>query len=145
LWQEPCKGFIFWYKKQPVKNWASGEMAWTSFDRPARCFEYTYYGNINADPDRFHPTQKPISLYRWVLQNYANADDKILDTHLGSGSSRIAAYDLGFDFYGWEIDKDYFEAMQKRFSTHISQLNLFTNGSTKQNTTASLFEAREDL
>ena len=69
---------------------------------------------------------KPIKLYTWILQNYAKPGDKILDTHLGSGSSRIAAYDLGFDFYGAELDPDYFTAAEKRFQTHIAQQKLFT-------------------
>ena len=71
LWKNGCKGFIFWYKHQPVKNWASGELAWTSFDKPARCFDYMFYGNINAEKQRFHPTQKPVKLYEWLLMNYA--------------------------------------------------------------------------
>lgn len=65
--------------------------------------------------NRIHPTQKPVSLYAWIMRNYAKPGDKILDTHLGSGSSRIAAYRLGFDFYATEIDKEYFEAQEKRF------------------------------
>jgi len=75
--------------------------------------------------DRFHPTQKPVALYKWLLSNYAKPGDKILDTHLGSGSSRIAAYDLGFDFYATELDKDYFDAQEKRFQNFKSQLKLF--------------------
>jgi site-specific DNA-methyltransferase (adenine-specific) len=67
------------------------------------------------DKNKIHPTQKPIALYAWLLQKYANKGDKILDTHLGSGSSRIAAYKLGFDFYACEIDKDYYEAQERRF------------------------------
>ena len=116
----PTKGFIFWYKKQPVNNFADGEFAWTSFNRPARCFEFAYYGNINSENPRLHPTQKPVKLYEWLLKNYAKTGDKILDTHLGSGSSRIAAQKLGFDFYGCEIDKDYFEASEKRFKEAVS-------------------------
>lgn len=74
--------------------------------------------------DRIHPNEKPIALYKWLLHNYAKAGDKILDTHLGSGSSRIAAHDMGFDFWGYEIDKDYFEAQEKRFKNHKAQLTL---------------------
>jgi len=73
---------------------------------------------------RIHPTQKPIALYKWLLKNYAKEGDKILDTHLGSGSSRIAAFDGGFDFTGYEIDKEYFDDSVKRFQNHISQLKL---------------------
>ncbi len=74
---------------------------------------------------RIHPTQKPVALYKWLITNYAKQDDRILDTHLGSGSSRIAAYDLGFDFVGYELDKDYFDAGNKRFANHIQQPKLF--------------------
>ena len=80
---------------------------------------------MKAKEDRFHPTQKPVALYKWLLSNYAKPGDKILDTHLGSGSSRIAAYDLGFDFYATELDKDYFDAQEKRFQNFKSQLKLF--------------------
>jgi site-specific DNA-methyltransferase (adenine-specific) len=75
--------------------------------------------------NRIHPTQKPISLYKWILGKYANQGDKIIDTHLGSGSSRIASYDMGFEFTGFELDKDYFDASEKRFQQHIQQLTLF--------------------
>lgn len=125
LWEKGCKGFIFWHKHQPVKNWAAGELAWTSFNRPATCFDFMFYGNINAEPFRFHPTQKPVKLYRWLLQNYAKPGDKILDTHLGSGSSRIAADIESFDFYACELDPDYFAASCKRFNDHKAQIKLF--------------------
>lgn len=77
--------------------------------------------------ERIHPTQKPVALYKWILQNFAEPGMRILDTHLGSGSSRIAAYDLGFDFVGYEIDKTYFEQQEERFNKHINQLNFFTD------------------
>lgn len=73
---------------------------------------------------RYHPTQKPVKLYKWLLKNYAKQGDKILDTHLGSGSSRIAAYEMGFDFVGCEIDKDYFEAQEKRWEAHTAQIRM---------------------
>jgi site-specific DNA-methyltransferase (adenine-specific) len=82
-------------------------------------------GNKQLNEKRLHPTQKPVALYKWLLDKYAKEGDKILDTHLGSGSSRIAAYDYGFDFIGFELDKDYFEAQEKRFKNHISQQKLF--------------------
>ena len=80
------KGFVFWFKHQPVKNFSDGEYAWTSFQIPAKCFDYHYYGNINSDTDciKFHPTSKPIALYNWLLKNYTKQGDKILDTHGGS-------------------------------------------------------------
>lgn len=71
------------------------------------------------DGGKTHPTQKPIALYKWLLQNYAKQGDRILDTHLGSGSSRIAAFDLGFEFVGCELDKDYFDMQEKRFAEHV--------------------------
>lgn len=120
----PTRGFIFWHKHQPLTDYAAGEYAWTSFDRNAKCFDHPFYGNINAEKGRMHPHQKPVKLYKWILKNYGNGGGKILDTHLGSGSSRIAAYDMGFDFWGYEIDKDYFEAQEKRFKQHTSQLTL---------------------
>lgn len=75
--------------------------------------------------NRFHPTQKPINLYKWILKNYAKPGDKIIDTHMGSQSSRIAAYQMGFDYWGWEIDREYFEAGNKRFKEQIAQQQLF--------------------
>ena len=79
-----------------------------------------YYGNINSEPDRRHPTQKPITLYDWIFANYAKPNDKILDTHLGSQSSRIAAYKAGLDFTGFELDKEYFEQGNKRFNDFLT-------------------------
>jgi len=119
----PTRYFLIWDKEQPEGiSFASHEYAWTSFDKSAKCY---YQRPQNADPDRIHPTQKPVQLYKWLLMNYAKPGDKILDTHLGSGSNRIAAYELGFDFYATEIDKDYFEAQEKRFQQYKSQLKLF--------------------
>lgn len=114
-------GWIFWDKGQRICN-SDGELAYTSFERALRCVvknrvELLIEGTI-------HPTQKPAYLYRWILKNYANEGDKILDTHLGSGSSRIAAYDMGFDFTGFELDKDYFLAQEKRFKEQTAQLKL---------------------
>jgi site-specific DNA-methyltransferase (adenine-specific) len=119
------RGLICWYKHQPVKTYSDCEYAWISIDTTARVFDFPYYGNINAERDRIHPTQKPVALYKWLLKNYAKEGDSILDTHLGSGSSRIAAHDMGFDFVGYEIDKDYFDAQEKRFANHIKQQCLF--------------------
>lgn len=122
----PTSEFIFWYKHQPVDTYSDGELAYTSFTKTAKCFDYPFFGTNGADDDkRIHPTQKPVALYTWIYKQYAKNGDKILDTHLGSGSSRIAAYDAGLDFVGCEIDKTYFEAQEKRFSEHAAQLNLF--------------------
>lgn len=99
------------------------EYAWTSFNENAKIFSC----NMQGQKGRFHPTQKPVGLYTWILKNYAKEGDKILDTHLGSGSSRIAAWDAGLDFYGCEIDKEYFRREEERFEAHRSQMNLFLN------------------
>lgn len=100
---------------------AMAEYAWTSFNANAKVVDYAARGQ---GADRFHPTQKPVALYKWLLENYAKEGDKILDTHLGSGSSRIAAYDYGFDFWGYEISKEYFDKEEKRFADHTRQMRL---------------------
>lgn len=103
--------FAIWDKGESMygRDFAECELAWVS-SGGTRIFKKSP-NQLN----RIHPTQKPISLYAWILKNYAKTGDKILDTHLGSGSSRIAAYKLGFDFYATEIDKDYFESQEERF------------------------------
>lgn len=113
------RGIICWDKKQFMPTFSRIEFAWTSFDAVARLFECN-----STDLNRFHPTQKPILLYRWLLKNYAKPGDKILDTHLGSGSSRIACDMEGYDFTGFELDKDYFDASVKRFNNYKQQLIL---------------------
>lgn len=100
---------------------AMAEYAWTSFNGNAKVFDFSAVGQVG----RFHPTQKPVDLYAWIFKNYAKPGMKILDTHLGSGSSRIAAYDAGLDFVGCEIDKTYFDLQEARFEKHTSQQNLF--------------------
>jgi site-specific DNA-methyltransferase (adenine-specific) len=128
LWVNGCRGFIYWHKGNPVPNFADGELAWTSFDRNAKQCDYRYYGNLEGKTsasDKFHPTQKPIYLYEWLLKEYADEGNLILDTHLGSGSSRIAAYKGGFNFVGFEIDQEYYEKQEKRFNDFKSQLRLF--------------------
>lgn len=118
----PTKCFLIWDKKQPEDvSFASCEFAWTSFDKTAK----TFYFSPMLDKSRFHPTQKPIALYQWIFKRYAKQGDKILDTHLGSGSSRIAAYDAGLDFVGCEIDKEYFDKQEKRFTDYTAQTSLF--------------------
>lgn len=124
---ESTRCFLYW-RKILGGSYASGELAWTSFDRVAN--EFTK--QPQRDGKRIHPTQKPIALYRWLLENYAKEGDKILDTHLGSGSSAIAAYQLGYDFVGCELDKDYFQAMQKRVKQAMKQTNLFQSVEEKQ-------------
>lgn len=121
-----CGGAIVWQKNGTV--FGEAELAICSTHKSVRIFEYTWNGmlqqNMKDKEHRIHPTQKPVALYKWLLANYAKPGDKILDTHLGSGSSRIAAYDMGFDFYATELDKDYFEAQEKRFNNFKSQLKL---------------------
>ena len=119
----PTRCFLVWDKKQPEDvSFASCEFAWTSFDQSAKTF---YYSMLHDGDFRIHPTQKPVSLYSWIYRRYTKPEDKILDTHLGSGSSRIAAYDAGLDFIGCEIDPDYFKAQEERFKEHTAQENLF--------------------
>lgn len=117
----PTRCFLIWDKKAHMETLADCEYAWTSFDSNAKIFQHVR----NTNEQRIHITQKPIALYKWLLKNYAKEGDKILDTHLGSGSSRIAADSLGFDFWGYELDKEYFDASCKRFDQYKAQLNLF--------------------
>ena len=124
----PSMGWIMWDKGQRNFSLADGELAWTSFNKALRIFEMSRgkaLAKNNEQGGRFHPTQKPEMLYSWILQNYAKAGDLILDTHLGSGSSRIAAYKGGFNFVGFEIDAEYYEKQEKRFNDFKSQLRLF--------------------
>ena len=122
----PC--WVVW-DKDNTGNFADCELAWTSFKSAVRKYEFRWngmlQGNMANKEIRIHPTQKPVALYEWLLTHYAKPGDKILDTHLGSGSSRIAAYNLGFDFTGYEIDKDYFAAQEERFKKHAAQVRLF--------------------
>lgn len=122
----PSRCFIVWDKKTGSNSYADAELALTSFDSNARIFVKLWLGAHAQDSDgRFHPTQKPVDLYKWCINNFAKRGDKILDTHLGSGSSRIAAHELGFDFTGYELDKGYYEAQEKRFQLAIQQQSLF--------------------
>jgi len=121
----PKMGWIFW-DKLIGGDFSDGELAWTSFDRALRQFTYSYHGDTNGGHSRIHPTQKPVALYKWVLQNYAKPNDKIFDSHMGSQSSRIAAYHMGFDYWGCELDKDYFNDGNKRFEREKMKQELFT-------------------
>jgi site-specific DNA-methyltransferase (adenine-specific) len=112
-----------WDKKQPQDfSLAMCEFAWNSIQSPAKIFRYS----VLKENGKIHPTQKPVALYKWLLKNYAKPGDKIFDSHVGSGSIRIACYDMGFDFEGCEIDKDYWDAQEDRFNTHIKQGDLFS-------------------
>ena len=117
------KGWIIWDKGQHDLTMSDCEIAYSSFDCPTRI---VVKNRVELLKDgTIHPTQKPVALYAWIYSRYAKPGDKILDTHLGSGSSRIAAYDAGLDFVGCEIDPDYFKAQEERYQRHIAQENLF--------------------
>ena len=120
--------FIVWDKQQTVDNFASAEYAWTNIKIPAKVFRYTIHKEMadrKKNGGKIHPTQKPVALYKWLLKNYAKPGDKILDTHVDSASSLVACYEYGFDFIGFEIDKDYYEAAQKRLQAVMSQVSMF--------------------
>jgi len=121
-------GWIVWDKGTGDNSYADCELAYSSFSRPIRKFLKVWVGaNAKDGLYRIHPTQKPIDLYKWLLKNYTKPKDTILDTHVGSGSSRIACWEMGFDFEGYEIDKDYWEAQEKRFNVVKNQMNMFQN------------------
>lgn len=124
----PC--WIVWDKDNgDGSGYADCELAWTSFNTAVRKVKRRWSGMLQHDmknkEERIHPTQKPITLYKWLLHSYAKPGNKILDTHLGSGSSAIAAHEMGFDFVGCEIDKDYYDAAYKRFKEMTKQIQLF--------------------
>jgi site-specific DNA-methyltransferase (adenine-specific) len=131
--------WIVWDKVNGSNDFADCEMAWTSFKKATRLFAFMWNGmlqgsnadgrimegNVSKREKRLHPTQKPVSLYDWIFNNYASEGQKILDTHLGSGSSRIAARKNKLNFTACEIDKEYFDKQEQRYQTFISQLTLF--------------------
>jgi site-specific DNA-methyltransferase (adenine-specific) len=121
LYSTPC--LIIWDKMQEFSG-AVFETAWTSFTSPSKAFRMSRV-EAYCNQDKIHPTQKPVKLYEWLLMNYAKEGDKILDTHLGSGSIAIACHNLGFDLTACELDKDYYEAALKRIEQHQSQQRLF--------------------
>jgi site-specific DNA-methyltransferase (adenine-specific) len=127
----PTKSWIIWDKRVQEKysnDFADCELAWCS-SGVARVFRYLYSGMLQKDmknkEKRTHPTQKPVPLYKWLLTNYAHKGDKILDTHVGSASSLIACYEMGFDYIGFEIDKDYFDKSQERLNAVKAQVRMF--------------------
>lgn len=116
------QGFIIWDKKQPENfSLAMCEFAYSSIQSPAKIFRYS----VLSEQGKIHPTQKPVALYKWLLDKYAKEGDKILDTHLGSMSIAIACADYGFELVGCELDKEYYDAGIKRVKNHISQQRLF--------------------
>ncbi len=116
----PTRGIICWDKMQPWENFSQIEYAWTSFSMPAKLFRFD-----NRTGGKIHPTQKPVQLYKWLLQNYAKEGDTILDTHFGSLSIGIACHDMKFDLTAIELDKDYYEMAKQRLINHQKQLTLF--------------------
>jgi len=124
LWSR-CKYnrcFIVWDKNQPetLNNFSMAEMAWTSIDKPSKIFRYSVRKNRN----KTHPTQKPVELYEWILKLFAKKGDKILDTHLGSGTIAIACDNLNFDLTACEISKDYFEKALKKIKEYNPKIEL---------------------
>jgi site-specific DNA-methyltransferase (adenine-specific) len=125
----PTNSWIVWDKVRDadVTLMSEGELAWTSFNKVLRIVSYKWDGAVKCERvEKIHPHQKPIKLYKWLLSKYAKPGYNILDTHLGSGSSRIAAEELGMNFYGCEIDKHYFEDQEVRFKKHVAQIRIFS-------------------
>lgn len=120
FWLPPTRCFLIWRKiNVPEKfSMSMAEYAWTSFDKNAKVFDFSAVGQEG----RFHPTQKPVELYKWILSNYADKGDKILDTHVGSASSLIACYELGFDYVGFEIDEAYYKLASERLERAKDQI-----------------------
>jgi len=123
---EPSRWFIVWDKKTGDNSYADCELALTNIDANAKIYTKFWLGaHANNGTERIHPTEKPINLYSFILKNFAKQGDKILDTHLGSGSIAIACHDYGFDLTACELDKYYFDAAMKRLSQHQAQTKLF--------------------
>lgn len=121
IWANGCKHFLFWDKLVPDGlSFSSGELAWTSFNQADKKVVLR-----NITNDKIHPTQKPAALYKWLLDKYAKPNDKILDTHLGSGSIAIACHDYGFELTACELDKEYYDKAIERIKNHVSQQKLF--------------------
>ena len=122
-------GMLYWHKQVTMPTYSQGELAWLSWLNKIDFVEIAWHGMIQHDmknkEQRIHPTQKPVKLYEWLLINYAKEGDKILDTHLGSGSIAIACHNLGFDLTACELDKEYFDAAIKRINEHKQQLRMF--------------------
>lgn len=132
---KPTKDWIIWDKEQPAEmHFAQAELCWCSFGRGLRIFKRSIAKDQNRVSNnktkaleycRIHPTQKPVALYKWLLDKYAKQGDKILDTHLGSGSIAIACHDYGFELTACELDKEYFDKAVERIQNHVAQQKLF--------------------
>lgn len=123
----PVNGhWLFWDKVNTMPTFSDGELAWTSIKRTSvKQVTIESNGLLGKEITRIHPTQKPVKLYQWLLKTYAKPGQRILDTHLGSGSSAIAAHYFGCDFVGCEIDKDYYDAAVNRFNNETKQQAMF--------------------
>ena len=122
-------GRIYWDKCVTMPTYSDGELAYCSFINSIKSYKFAWHGMIQGDmknkEHRIHPTQKPVKLYEWLLMNYAKEGDKILDTHLGSGSIALACHNLGYDLEGYELDKEYYDNALKRIKQHQAQTTLF--------------------
>lgn len=118
--------WLFWDKGNGNNDFSDGELAWTSFNKALRKFKKTWVGaNAKDYFGRVHATQKPVALYKWILDKYAKKNDKILDTHLGSGSIAIACHDYGFELTCCELDLEYYDKAIQRIQNHVAQQKLF--------------------
>jgi site-specific DNA-methyltransferase (adenine-specific) len=122
-------GAIVWIKNQPMPNFSKCDIASCSYHKKTEIYEETWTNFVNTSSTN-HPCEKPVKLYEWLLKNYAKEGDKILDTHLGSGSIAIACYNLDFSLTGFEIDTSYFNAAVKRLENHKKQLRIFDGNNT---------------
>jgi len=120
-------GYLYWNKNVTMPTYSTGELAWLSWINKIDYFDFTWHGMLQDDMKkkefRIHPTQKPVKLYKWLLENYAQPGDNILDTHMGSGSIAIACHYMGFDLTACELDKDYYDAAMKRIKEETAQLS----------------------
>ena len=125
---QPTNSIVVWDKENGKTDFADCELAWTSFKSAVRKYKFKWHGMLQGDmknkEQRIHPTQKPIALYKWLLKNYAKEGDKILDTHLGSGSIAIACHQMDFELTACELDAEYYNAAHKRFKEQTAQLRL---------------------
>ena len=127
--KQNSSSWIVWDKQNGDNDFADCELAWTNHKTAVRKFEFRWAGMLQGDmknkETRIHPTQKPVALYKWILDKYAKPNDKILDTHLGSGSIAIACHDYGFDLTACELDKEYYDKAMERINNHMAQQKLF--------------------